>query len=171
MMITLNLLSVEQQKKTQRKKINSLAKQFAVALAAAAILIAAVFLLAKETLQNSLSQALETYYQSNHAFNVRINQTNNLLKFIKEIKAENRVWSELLADLTGQIPSGVKISALEVDGVKKTAALRGLSATRADLLSFKDNLSRSKFLTNINLPMQSLAQKENIIFVINATLK
>ncbi|MFA6551154.1 MAG: PilN domain-containing protein [Patescibacteria group bacterium] len=171
MMITLNLLSAEQQKKARRQKTDRLLKQFALALTATTILIAAIFILAKETLQTSLSQTLETYYKSNHTFNIRINQTNALLKFIREIKVDNRIWSELLVDITKKTPADVKISALEIDGVKRTIALRGLSLTRDSLLSFKDNLNQSKFLTGVNLPVQSLAQKENIIFVINAALK
>ena len=171
MLITLNLLSAEQQRKTRQKKIDRLLKRFVAALMATTILIAVTFVLAKEILQTNLSQTMETYYKSNHAFNIQINQTNSLLKFVQGIKTDNRNWSELLIDLANRAPDDLKISALEIDGGKKTIALRGLSLTRDSLLSFKENLNQSPFLTGVNLPVQSLAQKENIIFVINAALK
>lgn len=170
MIISLNLLSSEQKKKVRLQKMNMLAKQFVLVLLATVILVAVIFILAKITLGNNLAKVAETYYQSNHTFNVRINQTNDLLKFINSIKTDNRSWSILLTDIANRTPANIKLSALEMDGLKKTAALRGLAPTRGELLIFKDNLTKSKWLAQIDLPVQNLALKENIDFVITATL-
>src|SRR3989338_6224590 len=115
MTITLNLLSAEQKKKVRLQKMSSLAKQFMIALLAAVVLLTVIFVLAKITLRNSLAKASETYYKSNHTFNLRINQTNELLKF-------------------------------------------------------KDNLNKSTWFEPVDLPVQNLALKTNIDFVINAVL-
>ncbi|PIR92616.1 hypothetical protein COU01_00770 [Candidatus Falkowbacteria bacterium CG10_big_fil_rev_8_21_14_0_10_44_15] len=170
MTITLNLLSTEQKKKVRLQKMSSLAKQFMIALLAAVILLTVIFVLAKITLRNSLAKASETYYKSNHTFNLRINQTNELLKFIKEIKMNNRALSPLLTDIAARTPANVKLSALEIDALNQKVALRGLSPTRAELLIFKDNLNKSTWFEPVDLPVQNLALKANIDFVINAVL-
>lgn len=169
-MLTLNLLSNDQKRKIRLHKMNLLTKQVIIILLITTASLAGLFMIAKSTLQDSLVKVLETDYQSNYGFNVKINNLNALTQFIKEIKDEHYCWSELLIDLAAKTPANVRLLALNISSDKKSMAIRGLAAKRDDLLALKEGLEKSMLLSNINLPVQSLAEKENISFIINTTL-
>ncbi|PIT93933.1 hypothetical protein COU00_01715 [Candidatus Falkowbacteria bacterium CG10_big_fil_rev_8_21_14_0_10_43_11] len=170
MLTTLNLLSPEQKRKARNQKINLLFKNFTVILFFTALLISALMLEAEYTLRNSSLKTSETNYQSSHYFNARLNNINNLSLLINEAKNNHYRWSYLLADIAAATPANVKLSALEINSDKKTLTLRGLALARDDLLILKANLAESELLTDINLPAQNLAEKNNINFIINASL-
>ncbi|PIR94718.1 hypothetical protein COT95_02650, partial [Candidatus Falkowbacteria bacterium CG10_big_fil_rev_8_21_14_0_10_37_6] len=168
---SLNLLSNEQKQELRIKKINLIIKKIMICLIITAIIIALLLFAAKTMLANSLDNINNTSYASSYWFNKEIIHVNNLIEFIEHISVNHKFWSEALIEMSENTPDGIIFSTLQINTLSNMLLITGIAQTRDSLLIFKDNLNKSIFFDNVNIPIQNLAEKTDINFSLSANFK
>jgi len=171
MIIRLNLLSPAEKKNIRRERLFSFGNKIAAIVFYAAVIFSVLLPIARYTLQAQLDRITSEIYGNTYSLNQRINGINDLIHFVGDIQAGNRQWSPILAAIAANLPDRTKLIALEIDAAKKNISLRGTAGQRDSLLTLQKNLEQSGFFSAVNLPVQNLAKKENIDFIINADLR
>ena len=97
-------------------------------------------------------------------FNKNVDLMDNLSKEISP-------WSKLLEELKNKKVDGITYIKITANLIKDKISLEGLANTRSQLLSFKEELIASQILTEIELPLKFVEEKENIFFTINFRIK
>lgn len=88
---------------------------------------------------------------------------NETLISIEKISKEQIYWSDALEEFTGNIPANVQISSINI-GLKGDFTIAGTAKTRKDLLFFEEKLKSSEGFKNIQLPLESLTENEDVDF-------
>ena len=148
-----------------------LARRVTVSVVLAAIVAAAISSAANTILQNALAKVQRTDYISNNKFNESINAINGLAEFIeKTADASYLRWSDLFIGIAQAAPAGIRFQSIQTNQANTIVIFNGSADQRENLLQLQNNLEKSVFFTAVNIPIQSLAEKENISFIITATL-
>lgn len=170
-MITLNIIPNELKNEIRLKKNYKQLNKLAFMLLAMAIFFSALlefskfFLSAQKISEENLSAGKNT-----ENYTKQVNEINAQLKEIKNIQKNNIYWTGFLLRLTNYIGNGIQISQIAISKTDNSLKLAGMAKTRADLLALKDILEKSASFTEINLPISSLLEKENIAFQINTNI-
>jgi len=77
----------------------------------------------------------------------------------------------LIYDISLSDTKGIDIATFSVNKKEKIFNIRGEAKNREDLLTFKEKLEEIPYISEIIIPLQSLFQKENISFDINASIE
>ena len=137
----------------------------------AVIISGIIFIMAEKILESNFNKVSAMMsQQTEYEFSEKITGINSLAVFINSLDSEHYDWSQLLIDMTKQVPARIKIRALEINQNNKSVTIRGFSPDRKQLLEYKNNLEKIIFLEQVQLPIQQLSQKENIDFTINIKL-
>lgn len=79
--------------------------------------------------------------------------------------------SPLLFELANNLPSDIKLIAIDFDRQRNTVTLSGTAATRDSLLNFQKIVSETSWISGVSAPTSQLFQKENISFEMRGSLK
>ncbi|HEV8601469.1 MAG TPA: pilus assembly protein PilM [Patescibacteria group bacterium] len=96
---------------------------------------------------------------------------NSLTQATSQIITTIPNWSILLTELQKTVTDGITVSSVSITGLEGNIYMVGVARTRVALNTFKKTLEDSSFLSNVNLPLTNLEQRENIPFSINFTVK
>lgn len=133
-----------------------------------AILFSAKIILA--TQQSSTDQQNTIATKNTENYSKQVNEINIQLKEIKNIQKNDTDWTDFFIKIGEYTGNEIKISRLYASKTDNSLRITGVAKTRDNLLTFKNNLEKSKYFSNINLPISSLLEKENINFEISATI-
>lgn len=150
---------------------------FAIALAVGTALLVPSFLLI-DNKRDRLRQQLEAVTQaagtSSEQLRSTIQATEEKLARIESTTQQTLKPTQILSIVTKNQPDGIKIQRISVSQAKDESInvrLSGTAATRSQLLSFEDNLSRQAEITQVKLPINTLARRENADFTLTLTIK
>lgn len=101
----------------------------------------------------------------------RIGRVNALTGTASLLLAETSLWSTALTELTGRTIDGIVVSNFSAGSVADTMSMSGTARDRATLNQFKRSLQDSAMLTDINLPITNIEQRERIPFSISFRIK
>lgn len=172
-MLTLNIIPPELKKQIHlghiNKRINSyfLISLFTI-ISYGVVLFLVTVILQKDYKYTSESASFVTRDAEN--YNAKTKEINMQISQIEEIQKNTVNWSIPIHKLINTTKRGIQINNLSLDKKNNSLQISGMADTREDLLSFKDNLNDTTFLSGINLPIESLLKKENITFNITATI-
>lgn len=172
-MISLNLISPEQQHSLKLKYWQTLIKNCVGVLlvAAAAMAIWLVPLGQQIVGQQLANDALKTAILSNNAeLTEKINSLNSGIGDLIKIKNQLYRWSQTLNELAYLTPA--EIALLEFNGSASNAifTLKGFGKTRDALIIFQNNLKASTLFKEIDSPLENYLQKDEVTFQINGRL-
>jgi Tfp pilus assembly protein PilN len=147
-------------------------------LLAATILLAPSFILTESRLEqkqatlNSLSEE-ESATSTNQNKDI-IARTNQKLSVVSQ--ETNELDPTEIAKLVTQTkPTGVSVRRISIqeseNGSAQTIDINGVARTRDDLLEFEDNLGNKAQVQEINLPIDTLASRQNAEFSLTLTAK
>lgn len=150
----------------------------ALVLLAATILLAPSFILTESRLEqkqatlNSLSE--EESSTSTEQNKEIIAKTNEKLSVVN--KETDRLMPTDIAGLITQTkPNGVSVRRISIqkseDESTQTIDINGVARTRDDLLEFEDNLGKKAQVQEVNLPIDTLASRQNAEFSLTLTAK
>ncbi len=91
---------------------------------------------------------------------------NKNIALMESLEKEISNWSKLLEELNKNKVSGITFTGLEVKSFQKEITLKGAAKKREDLLDFRDNLTRSEFFTDVEMPIKILEKAEEVPFII-----
>jgi len=98
----------------------------------------------------------------------KINQINRAVVLAGE--HFNSVTTELL-ELVNAVPTGIKLSSLNLDRPSFKLILSGTAKDRNDLLNYQEKIKEISWVEKIDTPASQLFQKENINFEFTITIK
>jgi hypothetical protein len=138
------------------------------------ILNTIILLVAKLILQINFVKTIEettllTKNTENNSKNIA--GINKEMNYIQKIQASAIEWTGLFKFLEKNTAYGVKFSTISINSQENKIRLSGISATRDDLIKFKDFLGKSEIFTEINFPIKNFLEKYNINFEVSATIK
>lgn len=136
-----------------------------------AIFISAILYTSKKILANNFDDFIANNKKEHQNLNQKIDQLNNLAHFLKVVRDEHIDWATVLFAITSQTTSDITLISLQINNNEKMVLLQGFSPNRDGLLEFKANLESLPVLEEVDLPIQNIAQKENINFTISAKLR
>ena len=172
-MITINLLSPNQKRELKIKRIYVAIKELVMLVLLFTSIIAILLLGSKYILDNRLAKLIERNaytIQENMEVIRKIGSLNTKINVIDQIQNNFKEWSIFLVSLTNETPENISYDSIKINYGDALIELKGVARNREDLIKLKENLDNSKFLTNINLPLQSLLPKENNVFIIIGNL-
>lgn len=106
-----------------------------------------------------LTKNTENYSKQVGAINAQINS-------LETIQNSTTYWSYLIEYFSANLPSGINLKKLQVNKGSQTINLSGIAETRDSLLALKALIESDENFTDINLPIKTLLEKENINFSI-----
>ena len=130
-------------------------------------------------LQNNFNRIVAEYNLNTitgKKFGQEIKHFNQNLKTIDIVQSEYTVWSDYLANFSNLTPVDVILYAIKVDKETNEIEIIGSAKTRQALLDYQKNLNEAvcgsqdcldcKCFENVEIPLSSLLEKENIDFEI-----
>ncbi|MDP2586499.1 MAG: PilN domain-containing protein [Candidatus Komeilibacteria bacterium] len=173
-MISLNLISPEQQHNLKLKYWQTLIKNCAGVLLLAAV-VTAIWLIPLDQQINGqqlANEALKTaILASNSELTEKINVLNSEIGDLIKIKNQLYSWSATINELAGLAPA--EIALLEFNGSASNGifTLKGFAKTRDALIVFQNKLNGSSFFEEIDSPLENYLQKDEVTFQITGKLK
>lgn len=172
-MIKLNIIPTELKKSIRLNEIYNSLNKIGILI----VLIFAVFIgiyyasyiylelhMTEVTLQSAnLNKNTENY--SN-----KIADINTKLKYIEKIQKNNIKWIDFLTDFSSHINDGVILKSLTASKSTGALVIRGEAKTRDSLLEFEKSIKSLPYLTEINIPLKNLLEKEDIAFDIKVKI-
>ena len=101
----------------------------------------------------------------------KASEFNKSLLLMESLEKEVFGWSKLFEELDKNQVSGVIFTGLETKPFQKEIILKGIAGKREDLLVFRDNLIKSEFFTDVDIPTKILEKPEEVPFIVEFKIK
>lgn len=122
-----------------------------------------------KTLENEIEQ-LRASQNNTQSLNEAIDSVNQKSSYLKNVNNNYVYWSDKLLDMTQLIPNGINLTTVSIDAEAMILSIAGHSATRNELLTYKEHLEKLSYLSSINLPITNLTTQTDIVFQITAMI-
>jgi hypothetical protein len=173
-MLHLNLISEEQKKQIQLRRLYNLIKKASFIIITLTFVLSTILLFAKLSLQNNFNRIVDEttlVTKNNQNYNNKVKEVNGKLKFVAQVQEDFIPWSYLLADLASSTPEGLHLTLMRVDHKDDSLKIRGSAETREDLLKLKKYFDSNQIYEKTDFPLKNILEKENIDFEISTNLK
>ena len=112
----------------------------------------------------NISSLSDISYQKSKTASDEIKKVNTLADVALKIDSVTYYPQEILNNIYKYKPEGVAVLSYTIDLEKGLIKIKGLSAGRVGLLEFKNKLEEGEDFQNVELPISSFEQGENIDF-------
>lgn len=168
-MIALNLIPQERKIILKNTRLYAACKEAVTLLFLFAAIISIMLWVSRFYLEQDLADlvvANAANIQSNEAANSRIIAINQKISSVDGI-ASNFISSRRVVEgLSRLIPENIALTSINFYRQQSAVEITGTAKTRNDLLQFKNTLSSAPGISNVDLPMTDLIDKENNQFTI-----
>ncbi|MBU1038658.1 hypothetical protein KKC17_00245 [Patescibacteria group bacterium] len=164
--LNLNLLSPNDQKQLKLVSLYRYARIIIYLFLAFSLLAAGTAFTARLMLQDNLNELLATsttINERNKTLDRDITKLNNQLKHMSEIQHGFINWSNLVSDVSLNLPLGIELSYLSLEK-SNGLTVYGQAKQRDDYLTFKNNLAKLPYLSNLSSPLSNILTSQNIDF-------
>lgn len=171
-MLKLNLIAEEAKKELKMEKLTRSLSNVAIVLILALLACSGAAVYAQKMLDidiKHISDSIQTINDNSENYNIKIRSFNELIDRTKEIQADYIPWNCFLETLIVK-KYGIRMQSLMIDKNNSKLSIKGFASTRDSLLAYKTELEKSPYLSEINLPFNSLLNKNDINFEITAKL-
>lgn len=173
-MLKLNILSPELKKEVKYKFFyNSLKNILYLLLISilthASLLVTAKYVLDAHSKETNSRNILIT--GKTEDYDKKVKNINEQVGYIAKIQEETIDWLKFMDIFSQSVTKGITIQNLSLNQKSDSFNLNGVAATRQDLLNFKASLEKTDLFKEINIPISSLLEKENIVFSFNTGFK
>ena len=172
-MIALNLISPKQKKELKMLRFYLVIKNLTIIFLLFTIMISITLLFSKFLIQNSFNEIVESTNLTTkygRLFNQDIEQFNKLIKQVENIQGDYINWTNFISQFIILVPQDINIHSLTFNEKEEEIIINGFAKNRADLLNFKNQLKTFELMQKIDIPLESLFDKENITFKIEGKL-
>lgn len=111
----------------------------------------------------------DTHYKKVREYDELVGTINAETSEIEKIQKSQLYWTKLFQILHEKVPPEIELHGLSTKNYQ--VSLSGRSATRMELVAFKENLEKNSCMEEVNLPFSNLVSKENLNFQINFKIK
>ncbi|MCK4744504.1 hypothetical protein KAS41_00345 [Candidatus Parcubacteria bacterium] len=180
-MIILDLISPQEKKQFHTKRIYLVIEKLVFISSLLFIINISIALIAKHIIKNNLSDINShsiAITEGNKELNQQIKNLNNELEFLDSVQSENIFFTDLFLKVITLTPQNVTLTRLSFKFPEKTKKedgilnldVKGIAATREDLINYKEKINSSNFLKEIKLPIADLLLQENIEFELSTEI-
>lgn len=166
MHITLNLLPPSKKAALRKGYVIAYVRAMLAFLLIVAATLSATLISFNMILTNTLTDLTtqnEVMISEDTAPEINIEIIDGFLTRIADIQDGFVVWSEVFEEISRIIPKGVILDAIQLTPDGKVF-IRGIAATRDDVLSFQSRLDSLPFFTEISAPLSNILKKTDIKF-------
>ena len=132
-----------------------------IAIALTATLVSFRVILSKTlddlVIQNEDLQSEDTDPEKN------IEVIDGFLHRVADVQSGFIIWSDVFENISVIIPEGVVLSSVQLNNDNKIF-IRGIAATRDDVLTFQSKLDDLPFFSEINAPLSNILKKTDVNF-------
>lgn len=128
------------------------------------LFVVIVFMILSLQVQNLESSSADAKSQELNNAVSKVNEVNSLAENILEYSESVVPPQEIINLLSRAKTEGITLNYFKVNYDTGEIILRGLAATRTNLLTFKNSLEKVEKLSDIHLPVTSLVEEVNISF-------
>ena len=172
-MITLNIVPQELKNEIQFNGIYGSIKNFMQTLTIVLILFAVSLLVIKLVMQEKLVATVNetaVIVKNTENFSSRARDINNRVGMIEKIQGDAVSWSYLVELLAKKLNDDISFSRVILNKNAASITIFGHADSRDGLLSFKQMLEETPALSDINLPIRNILEKNDINFEISAKI-
>lgn len=108
-------------------------------------------------------------YQELNTYENKFKATNEMSANISKLQNRHLRWSDELYRLSSLIPEGVSIENISTKNYKFMVV--GMAKTRDDLLDMRDILNSDKCISDLNIPLSNMVQREDVDFQMDFSIK
>lgn len=166
-MISLNLIPQEQKKQLKNERLYSVIKEAITLILLFSAVTSIMLLLSRYYLENQLASLMEqnaANISTNEANDRRINIINSKIKAVEGIQ-KNFMGSELLLEkVINIVPADIACNSITFFRQQSIIEISGNAKNRESLLAFKEALEKADWIKSVDLPINSLINKENNAF-------
>ncbi|MFA6304675.1 MAG: hypothetical protein WCV73_04805 [Patescibacteria group bacterium] len=173
-MISLNLISPEQQTHLKIRYLHILIKNCAGALVVLSTILA-IFLAPLndkiEDLKTSNTRRKETIISNSQTVTSKIKLLNQRIASLSQVNERYYSWSQTLNELGALAEPDIYLTEFTANNLEGNFIIKGYSPTRESLLNFKDKLTASSFFKKVNSPLTNYLQESDVTFEITGSIK
>jgi Tfp pilus assembly protein PilN len=170
--VSLNLLPPEKKQALRSGFIMAFAQTMVFILFVVAAFVAGTFVSVRVMLKSNLDalvqQSTGGAADESDAVAADIRQINTFVKRVDGLQQRAIPWSSVLASLSQAMPAAAIIDQV---AISRTGAIsmRGVAATRDDVLTLRDNLRALPFIKDVSNPLSNLLQRTDVRFEFEMT--
>lgn len=170
-MLKLNIISEELKKEIKLIIIYKFLKRlsffvFSLLLIYSVAFQASKFILQKYSEENNGRNVINS--KNSDEYLQKVKEINEKITNVTTVQADAIAWSDFVILMSETVNDGISIKQLSVDKATDTFLIAGSAVTRDSLLAFKADMDKLVYFSEIDLPISSLLQRENITFTITA---
>ncbi|MEA2065215.1 MAG: hypothetical protein U9O66_02880 [Patescibacteria group bacterium] len=180
-MIILDLISPQEKKQFHTKNIYLVIEKLVFISSLLFIINISITLMAKHIIKNNLSNIDSqniAITEGNKELNQQIKNFNSEIGFLSFVQNENIFFTDLFLKIINLTPKNITLTHLSFRFPEKiekknnilNLEIKGLAATREDLISYKEKINSSNFLKDIKLSINDLLFQENVKFELSTEL-
>lgn len=166
MHITLNLLPPKKKGALRQGYVVAYVRAMLVFLFIVAIALSATLISFRVILSNTLTDLTkqnEDMLSEDTAPEKDVDIIDNFLNRVADLQDNFMAWSDVFEEISLIIPDGVVLDSIQRNKDGKVF-IRGVAASRDDVLSFQSRLDDLEFFTPINAPLSNILKKADIEF-------
>ena len=173
-MIHLNLLLDEDKKQIRHLRLFNFLENLLALILLFICLITSITLATAYILNNvfypSATSLVRTISIGNQSFDQQIKQVNQKISAIQDVQKNNLNWLLTITSFIELVPDNVHITNLFIDQNNQRVNIYGTAKTRNELLAFKNNLTNSNVVIDLQSPLSNLLKQTDINFQFIAKL-
>jgi hypothetical protein len=172
-MITLNLIPESIREENRLKHVYRLNVHLAKITVYMTIVITSLVIITRLVLVNAYDNAeteLAFITENTRGYNTNIKELNDKIALVSQVANSVRDWDKLIIRVGNLTPKGITLTFMKLNQPTQTIQITGMAETRDDLLKFKDIVNNSGFIENVDIPISSLLEKNNIPFSFSSKL-
>lgn len=177
-MITLNLISKERRAWLEEIRRFALVKLIAIIVFSTLILSVSYLYAIQYILNNRLVSVQEESntvkaqlpHREGTTPDEQIQDLNARIGQLEQLQQENLSLAVLVNDLGNSITGGIILDTISINPVLQKLQIKGTASSRTTLLDFQNALMALPYIEDINTPLSTFTQRENIDFNYDITL-
>jgi Tfp pilus assembly protein PilN len=172
-MITLNLIPQEQKTALKSARLYTAFKEAVTLFFLFAAIGSIMLWVSRYYLEQELTDLITinaVNIKSNEATNQRITAINSKISATENIQKNFLPFGQLTAELALLVPENIALNSISFYRQQATVEMIGLAKTRNDLLGFRQELEKTPWISQVDLPLTALIDKDNNNFTIKLTV-
>jgi len=174
----INLLSPAEKNYIKKKRLFFVIKSITFRFISLTLIIATVFIFSyfllnneKNSLDELINKEITLQLEGEvSAVEDATSELNKQLMSANNIQLEYIKWTNIIKSFSSTISGGIILTNLQFVSTDQELNIKGVAQNRDILIDFQNNLEELSYFNDINIPISSLLQKENINFEITGQL-
>lgn len=165
-----NLLSANHRQTLHDVQWNRILRHLGIGSVVLAVSASALLWVGARFVSQGVAEVTAVPNPTQQRFYGNITALNALAQHTLARDAEHVYWSEALVELADIVPPDVVITSLQINAETAQLQVAGTARERSGVLQLERNLQDSIYFSDVRLPLQAIAQKNDIDFTVMATV-